>query len=151
MQGDVARWRYSEVRLAELAARANAAEQGAPPPEAAITGRDGSAIVAGRILTLKVGRRDVEVPVTIYAPVNKGDHWRCDFTIGWPGAARHGQGNGIDSAQALLMALKFVGIELYTSKAHKAGKLKCPGQRAGYGFPLAWSVRELAEGEDRYL
>ena len=150
-QGNLAKWHFSEVRLAELSAGADADGQGAPPPEPAITEREVSPIVAGRILTMKVGRRDVEVPVTIYAPVNKGDHWRCDFAIGWPDKARHGYGNGIDSAQALLIALRFVGVELYTSTAHKAGKLKCPGQRAGYGFPLPWTIRDEAQGEDRFL
>ena len=49
------------------------------------------------------------------------------------------------------MALQFIAIELYASPAHKTGKLKCPGLKAGYGFPLPWTSRDLAAGEDRYL
>jgi hypothetical protein len=150
-QGNLAKCRYGEVRLAEASAQQGVDGEGAPRPAPAVTERDASRIVAGRLLTMKVGRRDVEVPVTVYAPVDKGDHWRCDFTIGWPDKPRHGHGNGIDSAQALLIALQFVGLELYVSKAHKAGKLKCPGRRAGYGFPLPRTIRDEAQGEDRYL
>lgn len=103
--------------------------------------------IAGRILTMRIGRRDVEVPATVYAPVDNGDHWRFDFTIDWPDKPRHGHGNGIDSAQALMIVLRFVGVELYVSNAHKAGKLKCPERRAGYGFPLPWTnARRRAGG-----
>ena len=94
-QGDLKRWRYSEVRLAEVPSHEGAEAQRSRRERA---GADPVAarIVAGRILTMKVGRRDVEVPVTVYAPVDHGDHWRCDFTIGWPDKPRHGHGNGID-------------------------------------------------------
>jgi len=47
--------------------------------------------------------------------------------------------------------MKFIGAELYTSPAHAEGRLNCPGERAGYGFPLPWGMRDEAVGEDRYL
>jgi hypothetical protein len=133
-QGSLANWCHSEVRLGD-------ADNESLPARS----------IAGRVLTMQVGRRAVEVPITIYAPVDKGDHWRCMFEIGWPDKPKLGAGNGIDAPQALLIALKFVGAELYASKAHADGRLKCPGERAGYGFPLPWTMREEAEGEDRYL
>jgi hypothetical protein len=145
-RGNLAQWRFSEVRLPD-----SASPPGLEASDEASPGRMEAAVIAGRTLTLKVGRRAVDVPVMIYAPVDKGDHWRCAFEIGWPDEPKQGEGNGIDAVQALMTALKFVGAELYTSKAHKAGKLKCPGQRAGYGFPLPWTLRDLAEEEDRFL
>jgi hypothetical protein len=147
VQGNLAHWRYSEVRRPDTT-WAHGLES--DPYDDASSERVDAAMIAGRILTLKVDRRDVDVPIKVYAPVDKGDHWRCDFEIGWPDKPKRGKGNGIDAAQALMMALRFVGAELYTSKAHAAGKLKCPGQRAGDGFPLPWSLRALAEGEDRF-
>jgi len=147
-RGNLAHWRFSEVRRPDLGSPPGSA---AAASNAASPARMEAAIIAGRTLTLKVGRRGVDVPVMIYAPVDKGDHWRCEFEIGWPDKPKRGEGNGIDAVQALTIALKFVGAELYSSKAHKAGKLKCPGQRAGYGFPLPWGLRDLAEDEDRFL
>jgi hypothetical protein len=147
-QGNIAKWRYSEVRARDMR----------PDAENDVSSSTGTSddagpvrSIAGRVLSMEVGCREVEVPITIYAPVDKGDHWRCTYEIIWPDERKIGTGNGIDSAQALLIALRFVGAQLYTSKAHAEGKLKCPGLRAGYGFPLPWNMRDLAVGEDRYL
>ena len=86
LQGNVKRWRHSEVRLADVPVSADG-ETLTPARTGAES--DASRIIAGRVLIMKVGRRDVEVPVTVYAPANKGDHWRCDVAIGWPDKPRH--------------------------------------------------------------
>jgi hypothetical protein len=147
-QGNLARWRHAEVRLRDTLPLV---ENDGSSPERTHNAAEPERSIAGRVLIMKVGGRELEVPIAIYAPVDKGDHWRCAFEIGWPDKPKLGAGNGIDAAQALLIALKFIGTELYTSKAHAAGKLKCPGLRAGYGFPLPQTIRDLAEGEDRFL
>ncbi len=147
-QGNLAWWSYIEVRLRDTPP---IVENDGSSPERTHNEAEPDRSIAGRVLIITVGRREVEVPITIYAPIDKGDHWRCAFEIGWPDKPKLGAGNGIDAMQALLIALKFIGTELYTSKAHAAGKLKCPGLRAGYGFPLPQTIRDLAEGEDRYL
>jgi hypothetical protein len=133
-QGDITKWRFSEVRL-------GGTESKTVPLRS----------IAGRVLTMKVGRREVDVPITIYAPVDRGDHWRCTFEIGWLDKPKVGMANGIDAVQALETALKFVGTELYASKAHAEGKLKSPDERAGYGFPLPSNIRDLAVGDDKDL
>ena len=44
-------------------------------------------------------------------------HWRCDFTIAWPeGPERHSYAMGVDSAQALILALFTAGSELQTGR-----------------------------------
>jgi hypothetical protein len=105
--------------------------------------------VAQRILKLEIGGREVDVPIRLHIPVDKDDHWQCDYEIGWPSALRRGAARGIDSIQALLLALQKIGAELYTSEAHHSGKLKHERPGGGYGFPLARGIRDLSEGDDR--
>jgi hypothetical protein len=116
-----------------------------------IASHEGTTIVASRRLTMTVEGREIDVPVTIFAPSDRGDHWRCEFEIGWPGRTRRGKGYGIDSVQALLIAMQCIGIELYSSEAHEAGQLKWERSRGGYGFPLHSGIRDLYEGDDKRM
>ncbi len=100
---------------------------------------------------MTVDSHEVEVPIRIYAPVDKGNHWRCQYEIDWPDGTRMGKGYGLDSVQALLVAMKCVGAELYTSEAHKAGQLKWARSRGGYGFPLFPTMCNLYEGDDKRM
>jgi hypothetical protein len=140
-QGDLARWRFSEVRWP------GAAPTGAEAPAQ----RASTVVIASRTLTMEVDGRDVAVPVTLYAPVDKTDHWCCEFEIGWPDEPKLGKGNGIDAVQALLIALQLVGIALYTSEVHKSGNLKWDEPGGGYGFPLGHGVRDLCQGRDKLM
>jgi uncharacterized protein DUF6968/uncharacterized protein DUF3658 len=147
-QGDLAQWRFSEVRLPAAAAKeAGEASSGAETSAQ----RESTVVIARRTLTMEVDGRDVAVPVTLYAPVDKTDHWCCEFEIAWPDKPKLGKGNGLDAVQALLIALEMVGINLYSSDAHKQGKLKLDEPHGGYGFPLNSALRDLYEGRDRYL
>jgi hypothetical protein len=147
-QGDLSKWRYSEVRRPPAA---DADKHGGSPPEAASAERESTTIMASRMLTMQVDGDEVEVPVSIYLPIDKHDHWSCDYEIGWPDRRRRGKANGIDAVQALLIAMQMVGIELYTSEAHKSGNLKLDEPGGGYGFPLSYGVRDLYEGRDKLL
>jgi hypothetical protein len=100
---------------------------------------------------MEVDGGELAVPVTIYAPADQTDHWCCEFEIGWPGQPKRSKGNGIDAVQALLIALQMIGINLYSSDAHKEGRLKLDEPHGGYGFPLNSALRDLYEGRDRYL
>ena len=51
-------------------------------------------------------------------------------------SAREGPAFGVDSIQSILIALQKVGAEIYTSEAHKSGKLSWLERGDGYGFPL---------------
>jgi hypothetical protein len=148
-QGDLSRWRFSEVRLPDAAK--DAATSVASTDPGAPAERESTAVIASRTLTMEIDGREVEVPIALYAPVDKTDHWCCEFEIGWPDKPTRGKGNGIDAVQALLIALEMIGINLYASEAHAQGRLKLDEPHGGYGFPLTSALRHLYEGRDRYL
>lgn len=106
-------------------------------------------VILTRMLKIDAGGSQTEVPVKIYHPVDLGDHWQCEYEIGWPDNARRRKIFGIDSIQSLLIALQTIGIELYTSEAHKSGNLMWLELGDGYGFPLPAGMRDLYEGNDR--
>jgi len=62
-------------------------------------------IILGRLLKLDADGDETDVPIILHLPVDTQDHWRCDYEIGWPEGVRRGKGLGIDSIQALLIAL----------------------------------------------
>jgi len=59
------------------------------------------------------------------------------------------EASGIDSVQALVMALFMIGSEIYTSGYHKAGQLKFESPGSGYGFPVPVTLRDLLKGGDK--
>jgi hypothetical protein len=50
--------------------------------------------------------------------------------------------------QALILALKMIGTEIYMSDYHKSGNLMWDEPGQGYGFPVAHNIRNLLEGRD---
>jgi uncharacterized protein DUF6968 len=109
-------------------------------------------MIAERLLNLKEGGRTVEVPVRILAPEREKQAWSCRYEILWPDGTRIATARGIDSAQAILVALQMIGAELYTSDHHKAGRLMFDEPGRGYGFPLVQNLRDLLIGDDaKYL
>jgi hypothetical protein len=147
-QGDLAQWRFSEVRQP---ATADAERDERSPAAGAAAERESTTIVASRILTMETDGGDVEVPVTIYQPIDKADHWRCQYEIGWPDGRKNFAAYGIDAVQALLFAAQLIGVELYSSAAHTTGRLKWDEPGGGYGFPLSYGMRDLYQGLDRQL
>lgn len=75
--------------------------------------------------------------------------WICRYSIGWPDSARDSFGAGVDSIQALHLALQKIGIELYASAYHKAGVLMFDRPGNGYGFPIPKNGRDLLIGDDK--
>ena len=108
-------------------------------------------IVLTRDLKVITNGGEVVVPVQVYRPVDEGDHWRCWYDIGWPENPRSSYAAGIDSVQSLLLALQKIGAELYTSDAHRSGKLIWLERGVGYGFPVPTSIQDLYEGDDKLL
>ena len=47
---------------------------------------------------------------------------------------------GIDSVQAILLALQMIGADIYTSSYHKSGHLMFEEAGQGYGFPVPESA-----------
>jgi hypothetical protein len=110
------------------------------------------AIIASRTLKLRQGDVDIDVPVRIYAPEHKGVDWSCSYAIDWPEGTRKFTIYGIDSVQAIELALKMIGSEIYTSEYHKAKMLTWEKPGKGYGFPVPQNMRDLLEGDDaKYL
>jgi hypothetical protein len=71
-----------------------------------------------------------------------------------PEGIRRAKGLGIDSVQALLIAMMNIGAEIaeiYASDAHRSGKLMWDRPGGGYGFPLVPGIRDLYEGDDKLL
>jgi hypothetical protein len=105
-------------------------------------------IIGNRSLSLRQGRKDVDVGVRVSAPQSDQGVWSCAYEIDWPEATRKGTAVGVDSVQALLFALKMIGAEIYTSEYHKSGNLMWSEPGQGYGFPVPQNLRDLLQGDD---
>lgn len=107
-------------------------------------------IIATRILKLRRKQKaDIEIPIRIYLPQQYGERaWSCTFEIEWPDRTIALPAGGVDSAQALYLALQMIGSTIYASEYHQSGDLfvETPGQ--GYGFPVAGSLRDMLIGND---
>lgn len=109
-------------------------------------------MIAERLLKLSDRGGTVDVSVRIFAPEQEARSWSCRYEILWPDGKRTANAHGVDSTQALLVALQMIGAELYTSDHHKAGRLMFDEPGRGYGFPVTQSLRDLLVGEDaKYL
>lgn len=105
-------------------------------------------IIANRSLKLCHMHSEIEVLVRVYAPEFRDDDWSCKYEIGWPQGTREGCAFGIDSAQALFVALQKIGTEIYASDYHQSGNLMWSERARGYGFPVPQNLRDLLVGED---
>jgi hypothetical protein len=104
-----------------------------------------------RTLKIETGGGEKELPIKVYLPTQAEVDWECEYEINWPTGIRKFKACGIDSVQALSHALQMIGAELYTSDAHRSGKLMWLEQGAGYGLILPPSIRHLYEGDDKSL
>lgn len=100
-------------------------------------------IVANRELALADGKK---VTVTIGKPEKFPDSedYYCSYQIIGMGNERVRYAGGIDSIQALLLALNMVGADLYTSDEAKTGVLSWKGgEKGNLGFPVPDTLRDL--------
>lgn len=91
---------------------------------------------------------DVPVAVRIFVPRPVGRAWWCEYEIDWPGGRRKRDIAGLDSMQALFLAMQAIGTDLYTSEHHRAGELVWEQEGRGYGFPVPNMIRDLLIGDD---
>jgi len=110
-------------------------------------------IIASRTLTLRKDDENIEIPISVFAPERqKPGVWECRYDVSWPEGLRSYAGYGVDSVQALVIALGMIGAELYSSNYHKSGNLRWDAPGNGYGFPVAPTIRDLLQGDDaKYL
>jgi len=106
-------------------------------------------IVAGRLLELQSAHGNVSVEIRIFMPQPDREHWSCAYEIDWPEGTRKFAAHGLDSMQALILALNMIGSEIYTSDYHKSGKLSSGESWQGYGFPVPNNMRDLLIGDDK--
>lgn len=106
-------------------------------------------VIGTRVLTIRSPDADISVPVRLCAPEYTDGHWICRYTIGWPERPRDSFGAGVDALQALHLTMQKIGIDLYSSAAHKAGTLMWEKPADGYGFPIPKNGRDLLVGADK--
>ncbi len=102
-----------------------------------------------RVLTVRSGGREVQIPIRIYWPVEDKSAWSCRWEIEWPGRKRSNFARGVDAIQSLINALQMIGAELYCSDEHKSGRLSWAKRWTGYGFPVPSNIRDLLMGDDK--
>jgi len=108
--------------------------------------------IASRTLMLRNGTDNIQIPVRVFAPSQQESRgWSCRYQIEWPEGKETREMWGVDSIQALVLALQAIGSDIYTSSYHKTGDFlfETPGQ--GYGFPVPASLRGLLVGNDAKL
>ena len=106
-------------------------------------------LIATRTLKIRQSAEDIDVPVRVFAPENEETRgWGCRFEIAWPDRTAEMTARGGDAVQALEIALKLIGAQLYASAYHQDGSLvfRMPG--AGNGFPVPANMRDLLVGDD---
>jgi len=101
-----------------------------------------------RSLVYASGDSDVEIRINVHAPIRGKRDWQCAYEIAWPDGSRRGFGYGVDSAQAMLLALHAIGTDIYTSDYHRSGRLSWERPGRGYGFPVPRTIRNLLIGDD---
>ncbi len=108
-------------------------------------------MIASRQLKLHLPTQDIDISIRIFLPAEDNDSWRCPYEIDWPDGKKSSAAVGVDSVQAILLALQKIGIEIYTSDYHKRGQLTWFEPNQGYGFPVTKNVRDLLKGADADL
>ena len=110
-----------------------------------------SVLIAQRRLIVSGSSGDQEVPVRLFQPEENDGAWVCRYEIEWPNEKWSRFAAGVDSVQALLLALQKIGIEIYTSRYHQSRSLRWLERQGGYGFPVPSNVRDLLSGDDTKL
>lgn len=107
-------------------------------------------IIATRTLTLRHPKGgDTEIPIRIFAPEPQEVDWSCRVEIDWPRGPFALDAAGVDAVQALELALKLIGAQIYASEYHESGRLEWFEAGKGYGFPVPNTIRDLLVGDDK--
>ncbi len=107
-------------------------------------------VIAKRDLLLGRERR-VQVLIGKPEPFPDGIDWYCPYQITGIGSERVWWAGGVDSVQALVLALQNVGAWLVSSPEFKGGELRweCGSTDGDLGFPVSANIRDaLAADQD---
>jgi len=107
-------------------------------------------IIAERTLFVSENGKQIELPIRLEAPQKSadGETWTCCFSIGLPDRIVRNCMVGTDAFSALDLAMRTIGSYLYSTTYHDEGRLSWLAPGAGYGFPIANSLRDLLIGDD---
>ena len=108
------------------------------------------------MLHLQDGDEIRNVAVEIFAPERdydgRGTAWKCEYCITGLARTIDRYANGVDAVQALMLALKTVGVDLNFSEERKANLLFWIEPNDDLGFPVTKNVSEdLTERADLEL
>ena len=106
-------------------------------------------IIAARNLMSRSSLDERQIDVSIYAPELVDGTWICRYKIDWPTQKRESFAAGVDSVQALCLALQKIGMELYVIPYHLSGDLRWEKFGDGYGFPVPKNGRDMLVGADK--
>lgn len=106
-------------------------------------------VIVSKTLYWNSGTSIIPIQIDIQKPCADRNLWRCRYDVDWPEGLRVFHSCGSDALQALVHALQMIGAEIYSSSYHQSGRLSAGTGEAGYGFPVANSIRDLLVGVDR--
>ena len=98
-------------------------------------------IIAERELEIE-DNRIVRVVIGKPQPYPGGHNYYCPFQIKGIGKEKVISAGGVDSVQALLMALQGISANLYTSAQARNGTLTWLGRR-NYGLPVTPAIKDF--------
>jgi hypothetical protein len=104
-------------------------------------------LIATRVLRLE--KPPTEIPIRIFAPIEEAGSWSCKTEIDWPDGKLTRPIWGVDAVQALELAMKAIGAQIYASDHHASGNLMWEEPGKGYGFPVTNNIRDLLVGDDK--
>jgi hypothetical protein len=102
-------------------------------------------VIATRKLTL-AGVKTVTVRIGKPELFPDGLNWYCPYQVDGIGNGRVRRAGGIDAVQALQLALKMIGADLYTSAEARSGSLTWDAgkEQRDLGFPVPDAIKDLA-------
>ena len=86
--------------------------------------------------------------IRVFSPQPDQRDWRCDYEIAWPSAPQRSYALGVDSWQALQLAMFKIATDVVTSEEFKAGRLSIfdePVTTAAHVnqlFPVPWNYNQ---------
>jgi hypothetical protein len=108
-------------------------------------------IILTHVLYLRMEEREARVEIAVHKPTFTELDWSCRYEIDWPSGRVVRDVFGDSAVQALVLALQFVGTDLYTSDFHRDGRLRAyAGPSDGYGFPVPPNLRDMLVGVDAH-
>lgn len=108
-------------------------------------------VIARRVLLGRTEQGDQVIAVSLFAPAADGENWSCAYEVDWPEAPRRNAALGVDSMQALVLALQMLGAELHAGRPVQIQSLEWLGTDGSLGLPLPPSLRAEARGDDKLI